>query len=75
MVVLTTRDGRTLAGNIVAESDRTLTLRTVGDEQLVVDVSDVQSRDVTATSMMPPGLLDNLTDAEVIDLVAYLRTP
>ena len=75
MVVLTTRDGRTIAGNIVAESDRTLTLRTVGDEQVVVNVSDVQSRDVTATSMMPPGLLDNLTDAEVVDLMAYLRTP
>lgn len=75
MVVLTTRDGRTIAGNVVAESDRTLTLRTVGDEQVVINVSDVQSRDVTETSMMPPGLLDSLTDDEVIDLVAYLRTP
>jgi hypothetical protein len=25
-------------------------------------------------SMMPPGLFDALTDADVIDLVAYLRT-
>jgi hypothetical protein len=24
--------------------------------------------------MMPPGLFDGLTDPEVIDLVAYLRT-
>ena len=24
--------------------------------------------------MMPPGLFDALTDREVIDLVAYLRT-
>ena len=23
--------------------------------------------------MMPPGLLDNLTDVEVVDLMAYLR--
>ena len=28
----------------------------------------------TAVSMMPPGLFDALTDSEVIDLVAYLRT-
>jgi hypothetical protein len=36
--------------------------------------ADIQSREATAPSMMPPGLFDALTDREVIDLVAYLRT-
>ena len=74
MVVVTTRDGRTLSGNVVAETDRQITLRVVGQEGVVINKADIQSRETTAVSMMPPGLFDALTDREVIDLVAYLRT-
>jgi putative heme-binding domain-containing protein len=74
MVVVTTRDGRTLSGNVIAENDRQITLRVVGRENTIVAKSDVQSREVTAVSLMPTGLLDSLTDREAIDLVAYLRT-
>ena len=74
MVVVTTRDGRTFSGNVVSETDQQLTLRVVGRDNAVIRKSDVQSRETTAVSMMPPGLFDSLTDREVIDLVAYLRT-
>jgi putative membrane-bound dehydrogenase-like protein len=74
MVVVTTRDGRTLSGNVIAENDRQITLRVVGREDAVVSKAEIQSREVTAVSMMPTGLLDALTDREAIDLVAYLRT-
>jgi putative membrane-bound dehydrogenase-like protein len=74
MVVVTTRDGRTYAGNIVTETDRQITLRVVNGDPVTIATADVQSREATATSMMPPGLFDALTDREVVDLVAYLRT-
>ncbi len=75
MVLVTTRDGRTFSGNVVAETERQITLRVVGrDAAAVISKSDIQSRDVTPVSMMPPGLFDALTDREVIDLVGYLRT-
>ena len=74
MVVVTTRDGRTHSGNVVAETERQLTLRVVGQESVAIDKSNIQSREATAVSMMPPGLLDALTDREVIDLVGFLRT-
>jgi putative membrane-bound dehydrogenase-like protein len=74
MVLVTTRDGRTFAGNVVAETDRQVTLRVVGRDAVVIRKADIQSREATSTSMMPPGLFDALTDREVIDLVAYLRT-
>ena len=74
MVVVTTRDGRTFSGNIVAENDRQLTLRVVGGDPVAIPKSDVQSREVTGVSMMPSGLFDALSDREVIDLVGYLRT-
>jgi putative membrane-bound dehydrogenase-like protein len=74
MVLVTTRDGRTLSGNVIAENDRQITLRMVGRDNAVISKSEIQSREVTAVSMMPTGLLDSLTDREAIDLVAFLRT-
>jgi putative heme-binding domain-containing protein len=74
LVIVTTRDGRTFTGTVSAETDRQLTLHVAGQPPAVISTSDIQSREVTATSMMPPGLLDALLDREVIDLVAYLRT-
>lgn len=73
MVVVTTRDGRTYAGNVVSETDRQITLRLAGRDNAVISKSEVQSRETTAVSMMPPGLFDALADSEVVDLVAYLR--
>jgi putative heme-binding domain-containing protein len=74
LVVITTRDGRTYSGNVVSENERQLTLRVVGQEAVVINKSSIQSREVTPVSMMPPGLFNTLTDAEVLDLVAYFRT-
>jgi putative heme-binding domain-containing protein len=74
MVVVTTRDGRTLSGNVVSENDRQVTLRVVSGDPVTITKADIQSREATSTSMMPPGLFDALADQDVIDLVGYLRT-
>ena len=74
MTVIVTRDGRTLSGNVVAETDRQVTLRIVGRDAVAVSKADIQSREATSTSLMPPGLFDALTSREVLDLVAYLRS-
>ena len=74
MVVITTRDGRTYSGNVISEDQRQLTLRIVGQEPVLINKSSIQSREVTPVSMMPPGLFENLTDQEIINLVAYLGT-
>ncbi|MEZ5043869.1 MAG: DUF6807 family protein [Saprospiraceae bacterium] len=74
LVVLTMQDGRTYSGNVIAENDRQLTMRIVGQEELQLSKSDIQSKDVTTKSMMPEGLMQNLTDEEILDLVAYMKT-
>ena len=66
-------DGRTLAGNIAAENERQVVLRTVGQETPVAK-SDILSREVSPVSMMPEGLLKTLSNEDVRDLIAYLRT-
>jgi putative heme-binding domain-containing protein len=73
MVVITCRDGRTYSGNVIAENERQVTLRVIGQDQLVLNKSDIQSREVAATSLMPERLLETLTDKEVVDLIGYLR--
>ena len=74
MVVITTRDGRTYSGNVVGENSRQITMRVVGQDAVVINKSDVQSKEVTDVSMMPPGLFDQLREEEVLDLVSYLRS-
>lgn len=74
MVVVTTRDGRTYTGNIAGENERQLRMRVVGQDVVVLNKSDVQSREETAVSMMPTGLLETLTEGEIVHLVGYLRT-
>jgi putative membrane-bound dehydrogenase-like protein len=74
MSVVTTRDGRTYSGTVASENDRQLTLRVPGRDAVAIAKADIQSREATSASMMPPGLFDALSDREVIDLVAYLRT-
>jgi putative heme-binding domain-containing protein len=74
MVVVTTRDGRTYSGTVAVETDRQLTLRVIGRDPVVLNKTDIQAREVTPASVMPPGLFDTMSDREIIDLVAYLRT-
>ena len=73
LVMITTGDGRSYAGNIAAENDRQLTLRTIGQD-IVLNQSEIQSREVAPISMMPEGLLEQLSDQEVLDLTAYLQS-
>ncbi|MEL6251324.1 MAG: PVC-type heme-binding CxxCH protein [Bacteroidota bacterium] len=72
MEVVTTRDGRTYLGNIAKENDRQLVMRIVGQEELIVNKADIQSRESSEVSMMPQGLFQTLSDEEVADLIKYL---
>ena len=51
-----------------------MTLRVVGRGEVVLSKSEIQSREVSAKSLMPEGLLETLTEEEARALVAYLQT-
>ena len=75
MLLVLTVDGRVYSGVPAGENERLLRLWVVGQEQpVVIAKSQIESREISSVSMMPEGLLKNLTDAEVLDLVSYLRT-
>ena len=67
-------EGRVFSGIPASENERQLHLRVAGqDEPVVIAKSQIESRDVAPVSMMPEGLLRNLQESEVIDLIAYLK--
>ena len=73
MVIVTTRDGRTWLGSVVAETDRQVTLRPIGRPDVVLSRAEVQSMEASDASLMPQGLLESLSEREVLNLFAFLR--
>jgi putative heme-binding domain-containing protein len=74
MQVVTTSSGRTLTGLLIGQADGTLQLRTL-NETVTLPLDEVETREQSDLSMMPEGMLDNLTLLQVRDLIAYLQAP
>ncbi|HIF34956.1 MAG TPA: c-type cytochrome [Planctomycetaceae bacterium] len=72
MEVLSTDAGRVVTGLIVAETPQAVTIQTV-NERLIIPKSEVDERQKSSVSMMPTGLLNELSKDEIRDLVAFLK--
>ena len=73
--VVQTADGQVFTGRVVAESPEQITLVIdPEDATKVVTIarSNIEAIHQSATSLMPAGLLDQLNEDEVLDLVAYV---
>jgi putative heme-binding domain-containing protein len=69
--VIALEDGRFLTGVIVNENERTIQLQTK-DELLTVDRTMISERKKTKKSLMPDGLLNDLTDEQIGSLFHFL---
>lgn len=74
MNILQLKDGRVLSGMIIGQDRNSLTLRMPGTE-IVVSKVTIKNRQTLSDSIMPAGLLDNLSAEERRDLIAYLMNP
>ena len=72
--VLETTDDRTITGILRRQDERSVTIITPGDT-LIVPRKEIRSLKQSQISMMPEGLLDNLKDQDVRDLIYYLSQP
>lgn len=72
--MLTTKDGRSATAFRLLERGGTHTYVDIVGNQFEVKIEDIVSRVPLPMSIMPEGLVSKLTDAEVRDLVAYLRS-
>ena len=73
-IIIATADGQLFLGSIVYESKAGILLETNSGEVVRIDAADVESRRKSNRSLMPEGLLDQATPAEIADLWAYLET-
>lgn len=71
---LETKDDRTITGIVSKQEDKAVTVLTA-NEILVIPAGEIKSLRQSDISMMPEGLLANLADQEVRDLIYYLNRP
>lgn len=72
--VIVTEDGRALTGLIVDDSRGEVRLRTAQGESVVVASQDIAVRKLDSKSLMPTGLISELTPQQAADLLAYLES-
>jgi putative heme-binding domain-containing protein len=73
--VIQTSDGLVVTGRIVAESPERITVVTDPEnasQSVVIGRSEIDEILPSGTSLMPAGLLDQLNETEVLDLIAYV---
>jgi len=71
--VFTLKDGTVNVGFVVREGADKVTVRNVAAQESTYDVKDIVKRETLPTSIMPPGLVNNLTVKEFASLLDYLE--
>jgi putative heme-binding domain-containing protein len=73
-VIVETKDGRTLGGRVVENSDSRVRLLMAGPVEEVISKADVKSMTVSENSVMPEGL-EQIPDADFRNLIWYILAP
>ncbi|MFM9116021.1 MAG: PVC-type heme-binding CxxCH protein [Planctomycetota bacterium] len=71
--VIQTSDGRTINGFLVDQDPQIVTLRGVDGQTTIIPRDEIEELKAVAVSLMPEGLLKELSEQQVRDLFAYLR--
>ena len=69
--IVATSDGKLIAGIRVRQTDHELVLRDAEDREVVIPTRSIEEQK-PGGSLMPAGLTDALTRAELVDLVRFL---
>ena len=72
--ILSLTDGRVLSGVVVEHTERAVVLLTL-QERVTIPTEEIDAISQTDRSPMPDGLLDQLDDSQIRDLVGYLQHP
>jgi putative membrane-bound dehydrogenase-like protein len=67
-------DGKVYTGFVVSERARSVLIREATGAQRELPLAQIESRTVQKQSMMPEGVVNNLTPEGLADLIAYLQS-
>ncbi len=73
--IVTTTDGRTLSGFLADQDSTAIVLRGLDGQNVSVARRDIRELRAATASLMPDGILADLSDQELRDFFAYLRIP
>ena len=74
-ITFTLKDGKQIIGriaNLSGDTYRIITDLMAPGAMTIIKTSDIKSSEPTKFSMMPPGLLNQLEDDDILDLLAYI---
>jgi putative membrane-bound dehydrogenase-like protein len=72
--VVALADGRILTGLPVEETADRLVLKTAEGQRIEIDPADIDEKRTSDVSLMPEGLAQQMTDEQLVDLLAFLET-
>ena len=70
---ITAKDGGVYLGFIESSDKEKLVIRDMAMQRKEIAASDVSENVPSETSLMPPGLVDSLTENELAALLSYLE--
>lgn len=70
-IIIVTDDGQIITGIPVRQTEREIVLRNADDKEVHVATRSIESRR-PGLSLMPSGLIDSLSEGELLDLARYL---
>ena len=73
-LVVALDDGRVLTGLPVEDTPDRLVLKTADGQRLNILPGQIEERKTSDQSLMPEGLAETMTDAELVDLLSFLAT-
>jgi putative heme-binding domain-containing protein len=73
-ILIETKDERSLTGFLVERDARVVVLRGPDGQNVTLEQSNITEMKAAGMSLMPEGLLDGLSEQQVRDLFAYLRS-
>jgi putative membrane-bound dehydrogenase-like protein len=72
--IVVTTDGRVVNGFLADKDSQVIVLRGVDGQNLIIRHDEIEEMQATPKSVMPEGSLKQLTDQQIRDLFAYLRS-
>jgi putative heme-binding domain-containing protein len=73
-LLVTTKDGRAVTGFLVDKDNQVVVLRGADGQTITVRQEQIEEMLRQRKSLMPEGLLDSMSEQQVRDLFAYLRS-
>jgi putative heme-binding domain-containing protein len=73
--MINTKDGESLYGFLLSENQHSLVIKDIAGQKHTVDLKKITSKKKQEKSLMPDPASNGLTEQNLADVLAFLRSP